>query len=273
MFEEEEKDITNNQVDDAPVVEENNVVETDEDLQETEKTQEPALVFSDERIEKLTEGDVKLLYQRFVDTKEEEAAAYIEGIYKKIDIPKITFPPLGYRIWTYFYEKSVIRVILLIWFFTRELWQKFLNIKYPLPLEIVYLNLPEVLTKALFADAGTKIALGTMVYMAGFFILIFLWRLYIAYHESSLNTKSSGMSPMRKTVRIMIVNRYGRPVNFALVFLRGLFRMQLIAIIQILLLELSGGQRLLHDIVFQTYVVQLNADVTEEEIAEFISNS
>ncbi len=222
------------------------------------------------KFDNLSSEEIKFAYYTFLDIGEHKKAEYFKDLYIKMKIPAIEIPSIGYRIWSYFYEKNFLRLGLIAWALTLNGLQILFTYAIPLPGTLKYMLWPDLIKNNLLVMNGMAVPLGSLIYILGFFVIIILWHAYIAYHESMLNIKHPGMSPLRKKLGIMVVDKNGRPLDFAHAFFRGFFRFYPLALIQVVIFEIAQKPCLLHDILFSTYVIKINQEVTPDEIRAFL---
>lgn len=193
----------------------------------------------------------------FIDEDEEkEKYDTIKEVLKEKVIEPIEKARIDERVWSYFYDKYIIRLVLFVW---------------------VALGL--TVLKSFFSK---KIPLGhvntmnenVFVTIIGAVFIIILWRILYAFMESKPAKKAEGSTLVRKKLGLRLVTKNGTAPSFFRCFLRGLFKAFPFGFFTLLTIELSNSNRGVHDILFGTYVVRINSPkVTSADISEFIKKS
>lgn len=200
----------------------------------------------------------KLHWDELIEIKDLLDPEKEENLYQKVEKalynylePKIEIAQIGERVWSFFYEKYFLRILLFLWaFLAYFIYQK--NV---------------LLTEKM----GTKAY--WIIFAIGAFILIFIGRIYLAYAESRKNNTLSG-SKIRQKLGIVVVQKNGYPPSFLKSFARGLFKSFPLIFLTLLSLELDKKNRGIHDRLFGTYVLRINdKNVTRKEIADFIEKN
>ena len=246
-------------------------------LQEIEHFEKQSLEINSKLLEKLHHDDIKEVYQIFNDLDNEASKEIVAQAMKKVEAPPIEIARIGHRIWTYFYEKTILRIALLIWFFQLNLLKKILPFEIPFPSNFDVEQVPRFLRKILFSQPGaetiTHVMMGSLVFLFGFVVIWVSWRIWLAYLESKRNKNHSGSTLLRRNLGIIVVNRKGESIGILRALLRGLFRIPVFSMFMIMSMEYSDYERGLHDKLFKTYVLRINQDVSPSEIAFFIKNN
>ncbi len=228
-------------------------------------------------LEKLNHDDIKEVYQVFVDVDDETSKEFVAKAMKKIRPPPIEIARVGHRIWTYFYEKTILRIALLLWFFQLSFLKKILPFQLPIPFGFDLEQMPIFLKKILLSEPGaespTHIVVGGLLFFVGFILIWAAWRFWLAYLESRWNKYYSGSTLLRRKFGIIVVNKEGGSIGILRTFLRGFFRIPVLSMFMIISMEYSDYERGLHDRLFGTYVLRVNQDVDSQEIALFIKNN
>ncbi|MCS6983572.1 MAG: RDD family protein [Leptospiraceae bacterium] len=178
--------------------------------------------------------------------REAELAKRIESTILRYEEPRIEIARLDERIWSYFYEKYLLRFLFLIWG------------------GLVFLLVPNKTEP----EEGMPMAL--KVFLLGALVLIIAFRLSLAIFESQKKA-SIPASPLRRKLGIAVFMQDGNPPGFFRALLRGFFKSFPLMFLTVLTMELSPNNRGIHDKLFGTYVLRINnPNVSRAEIREFI---
>ena len=222
-------------------------------------------------LKKLDHDEIKEVYQVFKDLNDEASKEVIKKAAQASPLPPpIEKAKLGHRIWTYFYEKMIFRIPLVIWLFQSGFLRKQFPLEVSIPDGLDFANTPGFLRKILLSESNEYLVLGGIIYVMGFVCIWLAWRVWIAYLESKRNKNHSGSTLLRRKLGVIVVNKKGEAVGWLRAFFRGLFRVPVFSMIMIISMEFSAHERGLHDKIFGTYVLRINQDVTTQEIAHFI---
>ncbi|MES0490968.1 MAG: hypothetical protein ABUK01_13305 [Leptospirales bacterium] len=200
--------------------------------------------------------------------KIKELTPYLE----KLTEPAIEFAPTDLRVWTYFYEKYMLRALLAGWaFLTLAVVQgiiKKIGIfdSYITWQENFLMEMNPEIPEALTTFMSIPLIGGLLAIMVG-------WRILIAYQESNLNTKGKHAPRIRRRVRIIIVNKDGTIPGIGKTFLRGLFKLFPFVFLTLLSMQFSKSGRGIHDKIFNTYILRVLPEVTDREIEDFMRYS
>ncbi|MCP4133355.1 MAG: MMPL family transporter [bacterium] len=177
---------------------------------------------------------------------EDRAAAFKKGftkLYKKAlnTAQKVQKASIGLRVWTYFYDKFILRIFIAIWLVLFS-----------------FLFLPEFSGNIRFNPhgeglviSGTRVSGGEwLIFFAGIFILSILWRLVMAFLESRYH------SPSRRALGIIVVDNNGNRIGFLKSFVRSLFKIFPLGIITLISMELNPDGKGIHDRIMGTEVIQ-----------------
>ncbi len=226
-----------------------------------------------EQFKKLDHDELKEIYQLFSDIREEETLKKIEDIYKDVYIPAIEKAKLGHRIWSYFYEKYPIRIIIILWLILGTSLKKLIPFEIKLPVTADFSKMPTGLRDFLFSADSTAIPLGMILYILVPILILIGWRIFLSFLESNRNSRFSGSFFTRSKLGIAVVDKYGKPLPWGKSFLRGLFRIFPISFITVALTECAKNNRGPHDKLFGSYVLRLNEDVNKDQIEIFIKQN
>jgi len=161
------------------------------------------------------------------------------------------------RIWSYFYEKYILRIVLVLWgIIGYNLKDKFLS----------WFSLDENIQMNGESVPAIALIIGVVAV-----IIILAWRIYTAFMESNLNVKKRHALRFRRSMRILVVNKDATIPGIFKSFFRGLFRAFPFSFITILTMQTTKSGRGMHDLLFNTIVLKLEPDVTDQEIKDFIN--
>ena len=246
-------------------------------LQKDDNFEQKSSSLSSKLLEKLNHDDIKEVYQTFIDLDDEASKEIVAQSIKKIKTPPIEIARIGHRIWTYFYEKTILRIALLLWFFQSNLLKKILPFEIPILFNLDLEQMPSFFRKILLSEPGaespTHIVAGGLFFFVGFIVIWITWKFWLAYLESKWNKNYSGSTLLRRNLGIIVVDKQGEPIGIIKTFLRGFFRMPIVSMLIIISMEYSAYERGLHDKLFGTYVLRINQDVDPQQIALFITNN
>ena len=175
---------------------------------------------------------------------------------EKLHTPPIAVASLEDRIWSYFYEKYIIRIILVLWGIIGYNLKEKIFSWFSLESE-VFMNGKEVSTIALILGAGAA-------------VIILIWRLYAAYMESTLNVKKRHALMFRRSIRILVINEDGSIPGMAKSFFRAFFRAFPFSFLTILTMQNTKNGRGIHDKIFKTIVLKMHPEVTDQEVLDYI---
>ncbi len=193
--------------------------------------------------------DELLEIRDFVDEEKEPAlyAAVNEAIRLHVQ-PRIQIARIDERVWSYFYDKYILRVLLALW------------------VAVVFFVIGPLLPQT--ADIRN---LAIPVAVGGALFFIVFWRVLLAKMEAGQPSGNAGSSPVRRKLGIRVVMADGSPPGLLRSFARGMLKAFPLYFITLVTMEIARNNRGLHDRLFGTYVVRINArDVTRSELAAFI---
>ena len=225
-----------------------------------------------QHLKNLDKDELKEVYQVLSEVNHEESQEIVAKIIQETKAPPIEKAKIGHRVWTYFYDKAIFRVGLVIWFLFFNPLKAAFDQKIPLPEDMETAKFPPFL-KPLFTEQGDAIFLGSVIFIAVLLGLWISWRLWTAFMESKRNHHHPGSTFCRRNLRIVLVDRRGQPIGWLRTFLRGLFRLPIVSMITLATMEFSSNNRGIHDKIFGTYALRINEDVLPVEIASFIQSN
>ena len=161
---------------------------------------------------------------------------------------------ISMRIWSYFYDNYVTKILFLIW-----------SIIY------VLIFIPDVSGNVSFDPHGEGLVIsGTQVtqsqiiiFLVGILIISITWRLVTAFLESKYNKLLNNTTLSRNSLRIKIIGTNGESIGFIKSLTRSIFRVFPLSFVTLISMELSKDGRGIHDKLFGTYVVQVYEDNNE----------
>jgi len=249
---------------------ENNIVTPVEDEEQVDILEETSLHI--EEIKKMNFRQVTEIIHFFNLENNEKKIKELTPYLDKLTEPAIEFAPMDLRVWTYFYEKYLLRLVLGAWAFinlviVQGVFKKLEKFdSYLVWQENVLMNMhpemPELLTTFM-----------SIPLIGGLFALIAGWRLLIAFQESKSNIKGKHAPRVRRKVRIVIVNKDGTIPGMGKTFLRGLFKLFPFVFLTLLSMQFNRTGRGVHDMIFGTYILRVAPDVTDREIQDFMRYS
>ncbi len=242
-------------------------------IEEIDKFENQNLKIDLKVLKKLDYDDIQEIYQIFNDIDDEDSKAIVRKAMETIKPPDIEIAKISHRIWTYFYEKLILRIAFFIWFLQLNFLKNIFSFEISFSPNFDTSNIPSIFKKVLFSNSGSHLILGGIIFLLGFICLWVIWKIWLAYLESRYNKNHSGSTFLRRKVGLIVVDKKGETIGWLRVFLRGLFRIPIVSMIMIISMELSDKQRGLHDKVFGTYVLRLHKDLTSQEIAFFITQN
>ena len=242
-------------------------------IEEIDNFENQTLKIDFQSLKKLDHDDIKEVYQIFNDIDDEDSKAIVKKAMGVIKPPDIEIGKISHRIWTYFYEKFILRIAFFIWFLQLDFLKNIFPFKIPFPPDLDASNIPSILKKVLLSNSGSHLILGGIIFLLGFICLWIIWKTWLAYLESQHNKNYSGSTFLRRKLGLIVVDKKGETIGWLRVFLRGLFRIPIVSMIMIISMESSDKQRGLHDKIFGTYVLRLHKDLTSQEIAFFITQN
>ena len=167
--------------------------------------EEDALLFDLEKVKELSRYELKQILSFLDPLHDEEKYQAFLKIYEEKEEPLVQKARLGLRVWSFFYEKLIIRIISLAWVF------------------FAFGNIKEGLNELALNEAEISQQVFTMIVFMGLLVLNFSWRAFVAMYESK--KKNFGSMFFRRHLSIRVVGKDGAPISFFRAFLRGLFRL------------------------------------------------
>lgn len=230
---------------------ENRIPEAPEDL--ADNLEEGVEHLTPETLDRLTHDE--LLQILDILPEESEAFDRVKEFFDSKQKPSIETATIGHRIWSYFYDKMILRIILIIW------------------LALGFFVFSEIWPEEQMISAQQKISRGMLMTLAVLPVIVISWRLFIAFRESA-RSSTPGSTPARRHLGLRVVDRSGRPLSLTRSFLRGIFRWVPLSFITLFSIERSAEKRGMHDRLFGSYVLRINrSDVNQADISAFIRDN
>ncbi len=171
---------------------------------------------------------------------------------------RIRIATIGHRIWSFYYERYLARVLYVGWFLV-----SFLMIKPSMP--------------GVWILGSKEYDQWFMIFLGGLFLLFNLWHTLMAFLESNRNKFFHKTTYFRRNLGIYVVDRNGKRIKIARSILRSIFKTILLGPIMILSMEYDKTNRGIHDKLLGTYVLRITTkddiDSMSGEIAAFIAEN
>lgn len=199
-----------------------------------------------EIIQYIDEIDNKELYDQVIET-----------IRQKVPL-RIRKASLGHRIWSFYYERYLLRILYLIW------------------AGIAFFMIKPNMSGYLIVGPN-EIPRWIIIMVIGALVLFNGWHAVMAFLESRLNHFFNKTTYFRRNLRIYVVNEDGGRISLLKSLLRSVFKTLLLGPISILYSEFDSNGRGLHDRLLNTYVLRITSpddvDDMKDEIAVFIETN
>ena len=222
-------------------------------MSDQESVEKKSEFFDLEKIKELPCYELKQVLNFLDPLHDEEKYQTFLKIYEEKEEPLVQKARLGLRVWSFFYEKLIIRIISLAWVF------------------FAFVNIKKGLNELALNEAEISQQVFTMIVFMGLFVLNLSWRAFVAMYESK--KKNFGSMFFRRHLSIRVVGKDGAPISFFRAFLRGLFRLFPLSLFTLMTMEASKDLRGVHDKLFKTYVLQVGEKASQEDIAQYLEQN
>ncbi|MDH5720608.1 MAG: RDD family protein [Spirochaetia bacterium] len=206
------------------------------------EAEEAEVRFQEKNLKNLDHDELTEILQVLENTDKQKEYEIVQKTLKQKKAPPIEKEKTGHRIWSYYYDNWIFRWI----FFALG--------------AVIYFSLDFFVPDAPMKKKG-------VILFAAYLMLKTIWRIILAKQESS------GSTFMRKRIGIVVVNKNGRPLGIVQNFLRGFFRAFPLNLFTVALMEFTKNDRGIHDFLFGSYVLRINEEVDELQIASFIKQN
>jgi uncharacterized RDD family membrane protein YckC len=203
-----------------------------------------------ELLEKLDHNELEKMLIFLTEDRDPDQITMIQKELKDRKRPRVQLATVGERVWSYFYDKIILRILLLLWVI------------------LSFQLIKPVFPGAIQLTPAQSIPQFNIVFMLGLVSVIISWRLWLSYKESSLSGEGA---LSRKKLGIKVVQSDGQSPNLGKSILRGCFKTFPIQFFTLLTMEGAKHNRAIHDRIAGTYVVRLGAsDVSKDEISSYL---
>lgn len=199
-----------------------------------------------EIVQFVDEVDNSQLYEKIIQTIRNKTP-------KKIRIANI-----GHRIWSYYYERYLLRIVYLTW------------------IALAYFFIKPSIS-GFYIIGSNEIPKWSIVTIAGLLILFNIWHAVMAFLESKWNRFFNKTTYFRRNLGIYVFNEDGSRISFTKSVLRSIFKTILLGPLSIVFMEFHPQNRSLHDKILNTYVLRITSsediDTMQDEIDVFIKTN
>lgn len=218
--------------------------------------------FDPEHLHKLSIDDLKEVLN-YLNIDDEKYKLVMQELESR-PVPRIENAGMGHRVWSHYYDRFLLRVTWVLWFI-------FFNILKNVSPDLLSSTGLKAWDHKIYMGPGSAIQAQYIVLLLGFLGTGLIWRIIISYLESKRAHSKPGSSPARRRMGITIFSENGEPAGFWRIFLRSYFRVFPLSLLTLATMEISKNTRGIHDKIFKTRVLRVNADdVSAEEIIEHI---
>lgn len=203
-----------------------------------------------ELLSKLDHNELEKMLIFLTEDRDSEQISMIQQELNSRSRPRVQLATIGERVWSYFYDKLILRGLLVLWVI--------------LSFQAIKPAFPGVIQ----VTPAQSIPEFNVVFMLGILTIILSWRVWLSFKESK---HSSEGAFSRKKLGIRVVQRNGQSPGLGKSLLRGFFKTFPIQFITLLTMEGAKHNRAIHDRIAGTYVVRLGAsDVSVDEISAYL---
>jgi uncharacterized RDD family membrane protein YckC len=203
-----------------------------------------------ELLSKLDHNELEKMLIFLTEDRDSEQISLIQKELSARRRPRVQLATIGERVWSYFYDKLILRALLVLWVVL-----SFRVVKPAFPGKIQ-------------VTPAQSIPEFNIIFLVGILSVIVSWRIWLSVKESKLSGEGAFS---RKKLGIKIVQRNGHSPGLGKSILRGLFKTFPIQFITLLTMEGAKHNRAIHDRLADTYVIRLGApDVSVDEITAYL---